>query len=86
MEVTPDAEAARAIAALSDAFVRLYNAGDLDGVVETFYAEDACLLPPHQPRVCGRLRIRQFFQHLQEAGMGELAAEIIQLDVSGDLA
>jgi ketosteroid isomerase-like protein len=84
--VGPDAEAAGTIHALGEAFVRVYNVGDLDALVETFYTEDASLLPPNQPRVWGRPQIRRFFQSLREAGMRELAAEIIQLDVSGDLA
>jgi thiamine pyrophosphokinase len=38
-----DAGATCAIQALSVAFVRVYNAGDLDSLVETFYTEDAHL-------------------------------------------
>ena len=64
----------------------LYNAGDLDGLMETCYTEDAYLLPSNHPRVSGRPQIRQFFHDLRAAGMGELSAETIQLDVSGDLA
>jgi ketosteroid isomerase-like protein len=54
--------------------------------VENFYTEDAHLLPPNHPRVSGRSHIRRFFQGLREAGVGELSAETIQIDVSGDLA
>jgi ketosteroid isomerase-like protein len=75
-----------ALTALQERFVRLYNAGDLDGLVATCYTDDACLLPPHAPRVCGQLQIRQFFQDLHAAGMGALSAETLELDVSGDLA
>ena len=82
----PDAEAAGALHALGAAFVRVYNTGDLEALVETFYTEDASLLPPNQPRVWGRPQIRRFFHSLREAGMRELAAEILQCDVSGDLA
>jgi len=70
----------------SEALVRVYNIGDLDALVETFYTENASLLPPHQPRVWGRPQIRQCFQRLREVGMRELADDILQLDVSGDLA
>jgi ketosteroid isomerase-like protein len=81
-----DAVATRAIQALSEAFVRVYNAGDLDSLVEAFYAEDAHLLPPNHPLVSGRSQIRHFFQGLLEAGVGELSAETTQMEVSGNLA
>jgi ketosteroid isomerase-like protein len=84
--VPRDVEAVSALTALQESFVRLYNAGDLDGLVETYYTEDASLLPSNHPRVCGRSQIRRFFHDLHEAGLGQLAAEILQLDVSGDLA
>lgn len=82
----PAVEAVSVLVALQESFVRLYNAGDLDGLMETCYTEDAYLLPSNHPRVSGRPQIRQFFHDLRAAGMGELSAETIQLDVSGDLA
>jgi ketosteroid isomerase-like protein len=81
-----DAGATCAIQALSADFVRVYNAGDLDGLVKTFYTEDADPRPPHHPCISGRPQVRRFFQDLLEAGVGELSAETIQIDVSGDLA
>ena len=68
------------------AFVRVYNACDLDSLVETFYTEDAHLLLFNHPCVSGRPQVRRLFQGLLEAGVGELSAETIQIDVSGDLA
>jgi ketosteroid isomerase-like protein len=47
--------------ALQESFVRLYNTGDLDGLVEICYTDDASLLPSNHPRVSGRSQIRQFF-------------------------
>jgi ketosteroid isomerase-like protein len=79
-------EAVSALRALQERFVRQYNAGDLDGLVETFYTEEAYLLPSNHSRVSGRSQIRQFFHDLHESGRGELSAETLQLDVSGDLA
>jgi ketosteroid isomerase-like protein len=84
--VAADAAVVRAIQALSEAFVRVYNAGHLDRLVEAFYAEDAHVLPPNHPLVSGRSQIRHFFQGLLEAGVGALSAETVQIDVSGDLA
>jgi ketosteroid isomerase-like protein len=84
--VPPDVEAVHALTALQEMFVRLYNAGDLDVLVETCYAEDAYLLPPNHPRVYGRAQICRFLRGLRAGGLGELAAETMQLDASGDLA
>ena len=65
----PAVEAVSVLMALQESFVRLYNAGDLDGLMETCYTEDAYLLPSNHPRVSGRPQIRQFFHDLRAAGM-----------------
>jgi ketosteroid isomerase-like protein len=79
-------EAVSILTALHEMFIRLYNAGDFDALVETCYTEDAYLLPPNHPRVYGRAQICRFLQGLREGGRGELSAETIQLDASGGLA
>jgi ketosteroid isomerase-like protein len=83
---TADAAVTRTIQALSETFVRVYNSGNLDILVETFYTEDAHLLPPGHPLIRGRSQIRHFFQNLRQAGAGALSAATIQIEVSGDLA
>ena len=82
----PDPE--RAIRALSDAFVRHFNAGEVDQLVQAFYAEDARLLPPNHPMVTGRSQIRDGFRGFFEAGLGGLTIEDYEIGVagSGDLA
>ena len=77
-----------AIRALSDAFVRHFNAADADQLVRAFYAEDARLLPPNHPMITGRSQIRQALQGFFEAGLGGLTIESYELEVarSGDLA
>jgi ketosteroid isomerase-like protein len=68
---TGQQEAESAIRALSDAFVRYFNAGDADELVQSFYADDARVLPPNQPMVSGRSQVREafreFFGGLQRA-------------------
>jgi uncharacterized protein (TIGR02246 family) len=82
----PDPE--RAIRALSDAFVRHFNAGDADRLVREFYAEDARLLPPNLPTIAGRSEIREAFRGFLAAGMGGLTIDAYEIEVagSGDLA
>ena len=77
-----------AIRALSDAFVRHFNAADADQLVPAFYAEDARLLPPNHPMITGRSQIRQALQGFFEAGLGGLAIETYDLEIAGagDLA
>ena len=79
-------EAVHALTAVHETFIRLYNAGDFTALGETCYTEEAFLLPPHHPRVAGRAQICRFLHGLREAGHGELSAELLQVDVSGDLA
>ena len=77
-----------AIRALSDAFVRHFNAADADQLVRAFYAEDARLLPPNHPMITGRSQIRQALQGFFEAGLSGLTIESYELEIasSGDLA
>lgn len=71
---TTDAMVTRALHALSEAFVRLYNAEEIDSLVATCYSEDAHLLPPNHPPVRGRAQMHHFFAGLRASGMGDLAA------------
>ncbi len=85
---TGQSDPERAIRALSDAFVRHFNAGDADQLVQAFYAEDARLLPPNQPMITGRSQIRDVLQGFLEAGLGGLAIDTYEIEIasSGDLA
>ncbi len=82
----PDAEGA--IRALSDAFVRHFNAADADQLVRAFYTEDARLLPPNHPMISGASQIREALQSFLDAGMSGLTIETYDVEVadSGDLA
>ena len=83
---TGQSDAAAAIRTLDEEFTRNANAGDAERLAEAFYSDDAYLLPPNHPIVSGRSQIRDFFQGMIEAGVGELAIESLKIDVSGDLA
>jgi ketosteroid isomerase-like protein len=81
-----DPEVVRTIQGLGDEFAHNFNAGNLDQLVDRFYAEEAYLLPPNHPLVRGRREIRDFLHGMRAAGVGDLALETAQVDVSGDLA
>jgi ketosteroid isomerase-like protein len=85
---TGQPDAASAIRALSDSFVRHFNAADADQLVQAFYTEDARLLPPNHPMITGRSQIREAFREFLQAGMGGLTIEDYEIEVagSGDLA
>src|SRR5688572_3983789 len=78
----------RAIRALSDTFVRHFNAGEADQLVQAVYTEDARLLPPNLPMIAGQSRIGEAFREFLGAGMGDLTIETYEIEVadSGDLA
>jgi ketosteroid isomerase-like protein len=71
--------------ALDEVFVSHVNAGALDTLVDTYYAEDARVLPPHVPAVQGRGQIRELFREMLEAGLGHVTRETLPLSVAGDL-
>ncbi len=53
-------EARKAIIASNAIYSDLAN--KKDGSILTRYTEDACLLPPHAPTVCGRENLAKFFK------------------------
>jgi ketosteroid isomerase-like protein len=80
------ADVVSAIEAMNERFVRQFNAGDVDGVVGGFYAEDADLLAPDAPMVSGRHQVRDAIQGMVDGGMADLTIETVKIDVSGDMA
>ena len=77
---------ARAIQALEAAFEQHGNARDAAVLTESFYAEDAQLLPPNAPRVKGKTAIRDFWTAFIAAGAAEMKLETGEVAQSGDLA
>jgi ketosteroid isomerase-like protein len=81
-----NAALAAVMKALDELFVLYFNAGDVDRLVATCYAEDALVLPPNAPLVRGRGQIRELFRELIEAGMGDVSHRTLPLYAEGDLA
>lgn len=76
-----------AVRALDREFVRLANAGDTAAMVDSFYAEDATLLPPGAPPVQGKAAIKEFWAgFVASVKPSDLELNTTQVDASGDLA
>lgn len=84
-----DAEAAdvAAIKAQFDEFVRLYNAGDINRIVSTFYAEHAVQMPPDEPVRKGKEAIRLGYMKTRELNEERIDSSVVEtVRVSGDIA
>jgi ketosteroid isomerase-like protein len=84
-----DAEAAdvAAVKAQFDEFVRLYNAGDIDRIVSTFYADHAVQMPPDEPVRKGKEAIRLGYAKTRELNEERIDSSVVEtVRVSGDIA
>ncbi|HXE89914.1 MAG TPA: nuclear transport factor 2 family protein [Terriglobales bacterium] len=70
---------------LSEQWMRDWNAGDLDKVVD-LYAKDALYLPAHDDPIHGRARIREFLRGSLEKGASDFTLQIDFIQRAGDLA
>jgi uncharacterized protein (TIGR02246 family) len=61
------------------------NAGNTAGVAE-LYTEDAALMPPGAARLDGREAIRQFWQGMLDAGVGDILVATQEVEEAGDSA
>ena len=75
----------QAIHRLAKEFTRLFNAKDIDGLVQMFYAPDARVLPPGAPTVQGHDQIKALFNHLGGTVVS-LSVETVSVDSYGELA
>ena len=80
-----DPEIAAEVAAMDEAFIRHINAGDADALIDSWYTEDAVLLPPGQDLVPGRENVRQSLRELIEQGVEDFRVETKVSGHSGDL-
>lgn len=82
-------EAAAAIRAGSAAFLKAYNAGDVDAVL-THFEDGAVAMPPNAPPVRGRAAIRGFVEKgiagAKANGISIALGSTDEVGVSGDLA
>jgi ketosteroid isomerase-like protein len=74
-------EAKKAIAQSNAIHFELYAKND--GSVVSLFAEDACILPPNAPALCGREGIAKFFKNAYEQG-GVRSGKTTTLNVYGD--
>jgi ketosteroid isomerase-like protein len=63
---TNDPEVTREIRAREAEFSTLFNSGQLDELLETFYTEDVAFLPPNAPLVRGREGVRGLFVQMAQ--------------------
>jgi uncharacterized protein (TIGR02246 family) len=73
------------IAGIREQWVRHWNAGELQPILQS-YAPDAVLLPPTGQRVIGREAIGKYFQQARDSGLGPLTLQSIECYVAGSLA
>jgi ketosteroid isomerase-like protein len=83
---TGSQDAARQIQALDAEFMRLANAKDAAALTDTFYAEDAKLLPPNSPIVQGKAAIREFWTAFMQIAGNDIKIDSYEISVAGDLA
>ena len=70
-----------------DANVRLnIQARDADAMVDSYYAENARVLPPGQGQIQGKGPIREMWRALVASGMVDLVLETEHIESAGDLA
>jgi uncharacterized protein (TIGR02246 family) len=74
-----------AIYNLSEEWVRLWNAGELDKVVD-LYAKDALYLPAHHDPIHGQKNIREYLKEPMRQGATDFALDIKFIQRAGDLA
>lgn len=79
-------DAASSVRRLSYEFTALFNAGEIDRLVE-LYCADAMQLAPNEPTARGREAVRDSLAyHRDTIGMRNLRSVEEHLEVSGDLA
>ncbi len=82
----PQPDVTEEIRASDDELERSIRARAAARLVERVYAQDAVLLPPDQPMLRGTSEIAEFWQGMLRVGLEDAVLEIVQVEVSGDLA
>jgi ketosteroid isomerase-like protein len=83
--LTERAEFVASAHALDSAFVRNFNAGEVDRLVAVYFADDALVLPPGAPLTQGHGQIRDLFRKIIDVAAGELTLQTRCLHVARDL-
>jgi ketosteroid isomerase-like protein len=79
-------DAARRIREMDQTFIHHVRTGNLDRLVNDFYADDAKVLPPNQPIVIGKAAILDLWRGVLNSGVSDLSLETTHVEQSGDLA
>ena len=69
----------------SEAFVKAFNAKEVDGVLAV-YAENAVFMPPNEPVIRGREALKTFFDDLIKSGATGLRLNVGEVSGHGPLA
>ena len=72
------------IEAVRACFPVLFNAGKIDELGESFYAEDAYALPPDHKPIRGRREIVRYIRDLRESGDVRFELGILETVAEGD--
>lgn len=81
----PDA-ARSAIVAANDAFSKSLRTGDIDAMVDNFYADSAVVMPPNAPAFRGRDAIKQLFKGMAASGSTDVVLTTDDVLTSCDMA
>jgi ketosteroid isomerase-like protein len=74
-----------AIRERTDAFVKAFNARELDQIL-AIYAENSVFMPPNQPIIRGRDALRTFYDDMLKAGASGLKLDVGEVSGHGPLA
>ena len=80
------AQAKAGIQKANQEFVAAVNARSGQRLVESFYTEDAIVLPPGQGAISGKAQIQAFFDGMIQAGAGNISLVTDRVERNGDLA
>jgi ketosteroid isomerase-like protein len=69
----------------SDAFVKAFNAKEVDGVLG-LYAENSVFMPPNEPIIRGREALKTFYDDLIKSGATDLRLNVGEVSGHGPLA
>lgn len=67
-------------------FAARAKAGDAKSLVEGFYADDACVMPPQREVIRGHKAVMQLWKGVIAAGLKDLTLDTTHIEVSGDIA
>ncbi len=76
----------RELRQLDTAFMTHARRGDAQLLVENFYSQDACVLPPNRDIVRGAPAIVRMWKGVIAAGLKDLTLDTTEFDVHGEMA